>query len=109
MICLHIHNNRRTIMTAFKVAFLILGLTAGASHADNFSFTGNFSNANEVQPFNFSVAGSAADITLRTWSFAGGTNAAGTAIAGGGFDPIVTLFDGATGAIIDYNDDSNAT
>jgi hypothetical protein len=90
-------------MAPFKVAFVILGLLAGSSHAAKFSFTGNFTDGNEVQPFNFSVVGPEATITLRTWSYSGSINAAGTVIAGGGFQPIVTVFNAANGAIIEYN------
>ena len=81
-------------------------LVSGSASAADFSFTGNFTNDNEVQEFNFSVAGSPSDVTLRTWSYAGGTNVAGAVISRGGFDPIVTLFDG-TGNLISYNDDGH--
>ena len=47
-------------------------LVSGSASAADFSFTGNFTNDNEVQEFNFSVAGSPSDVTLRTWSYAGG-------------------------------------
>lgn len=94
-------------MKVFRVALIAAGLITGSAHAADFSFTGNFSNDDEVQPFNFSVVGSSADVILRTWSFAGGTNAAGTEIARGGFDPIVTLFSAATGIKIDANDDGH--
>lgn len=33
-------------------------------------------------------------ITFRTWGFGGGTNAAGQVVAAGGFDPLITLFNG---------------
>jgi hypothetical protein len=84
----------------------LLGFALPAS-ADNFSFTGSFTNDNDVQLFNFSV-GALSSVTLRTWSYAGGTNAAGTAIARGGFDPILALFS-STGAFINQNDDGGAS
>ena len=87
-------------------AILALGVIAGNANAANFSFTGNFRDDDEVQEFHFAVTEPNADVTLRTWSYAGGTNAAGTEIAGGGFDPIVTLFDSSTGRFIRDNDDS---
>lgn len=59
-----------------------------------------------VQEFNFQVEGAAREVTLRTWSYAGGTNAQGTVIERGGFDPIVSLFNSSTGALISSNDDS---
>jgi hypothetical protein len=87
-------------------AILAMGVFAGSANATDFSFTGNFGDGNEVQEFHFAVTEPSADVTLRTWSYAGGTNAAGTEIAGGGFDPIVTLFNSSTGRFIVDNDDS---
>ena len=92
-------------MKAFKIAFVIIGLTAGTTFASDFSFTGNLNNNNEVQPFFFTVA-EPTTITLQTFSYDGGTNAAGTAIPGGGFDPIISLFDAISGRLITLNDDS---
>lgn len=91
-------------MKHISIAILAISFATGSVNAANFSFIGKFSNDNEVQPFNFSVEGSEADVTLRTWSYAGGTNAAGTEIARGGFDPIVTIFN-ASGSKISENDD----
>lgn len=71
--------------------------------AANLSFTGTFNRDDDVQLFTFSTTVEST-ITLRTWSYAGGVNSAGTAIPEGGFDPILTLFD-ATGAFIAENDD----
>jgi hypothetical protein len=44
---------------------------------------------------------------MRTWSYAGGTNAAGALIPRGGFDPILALFN-SSGLLIDQNDDGGA-
>ena len=71
--------------------------------AADFSFRGNFSTDDEVQLFNFSV-GATSTVTLKTLSYAGGTQADGTVISAGGFDPILALFDGS-GNFIDGNDD----
>lgn len=92
-------------MKAFKVAFVIAGLTAGSAFAGDFSFTGNLKDGNEVQPFFFTVT-EPASVTLQTLSFSGGTNAAGTVIPGGGFDPIITLFNAISGQRLAANDDS---
>ena len=59
-----------------------------------------------MQEFNFEVEGAAREVTLRTWSFAGGTNAEGQVIKNGGFDPVVSLFNSSTGALVSFNDDS---
>lgn len=56
-----------------------------------------------MQFFNFSVGG-ISSVTLQTWSYAGGTNAAGNVISAGGFDPILAFFDSA-GNLIGQNDD----
>ena len=61
-----------------------VGLGSHPANADNFSFTGSFTNDSNVQLFNFSVAATSS-ITLRTFSYAGGTNSAGTVIPEGGF------------------------
>jgi hypothetical protein len=71
--------------------------------ADDFSFTGTLNDPNQVLLFNF-VVGAPSTVTLRTYSYAGGTNAAGTAIPQGGFDPILALFD-SSGLRINQNDD----
>jgi hypothetical protein len=87
-------------------SFIAISLFAGSVGAADFSFTGNFTRNNQVQEFNFTVA-STSDVTLRTWSYAGGINAEGEIIARGGFDPIVSLFNAATGDLIKYNDDEH--
>lgn len=79
---------------------------SSACLAEDFSFTGNFTNVNDVQLFTFTV-GSGSDVVLRTYSYAGGVNAAGTVIARGGFDPILALFQGTGPSALEIgqNDD----
>jgi hypothetical protein len=93
--------------TAVAVAGLLTVALAGPAGAANFSFTGNFIQDDDVQLFNFAV-GAPSSVTLRTWSYAGGANAAGTLIPRGGFDPILALFD-STGALIGQNDDGGCS
>lgn len=81
-------------------------LSAWPAAAANFSFTGSLSDPNEEQFFNF-VVGAPSTVTLRTWSYAGGVNAAGQTIDRGGFDPILALF-GPTGALLGQNDDGGS-
>jgi hypothetical protein len=100
------HFFRRKKMKNIYGIILAMGVITGSANAADFSFTGNFGNDDEVQEFHFAVTEPNAEVTLRTWSYAGGTNAAGTQIAGGGFDPIVTLFNSSTGRFIVDNDDS---
>ena len=85
-------------------ALIAMSLISGSANATDFSFAGNFKHRNEVQELNFTVAGTAKEVVLRTWSFAGGTNAEGAVIEHGGFDPMVTLFD-ASGIRIGFSDD----
>lgn len=89
-----------------KAALAAAVLAAGSASAANVSFTGSLAGDNDVQLFTFELAASA-DVTVRTWSYAGGTNAAGSLIGAGGFDPFVSLFFGTgdTAILIDGNDD----
>ncbi len=75
-----------------------------AAQAADFSFVGSLPTPGTVQFFDFSV-GAPSTVTLRSWSYAGGVNAAGTAIARGGFDPILALFALPSGNKINTNDD----
>ena len=88
------------------IAAAVLATSGVSALAANFSFTGNLAGDNAVELFSFTLA-APSDVTLRTWSYAGGTNAAGDLIAAGGFDPIVSLFFGAgsPALLIDANDD----
>ena len=92
-------------MKKIHIAILAMGFVTGSANAADFSFTGNFEHDDEVQEFNFTVTAPMSDVTLRTWSSGGGTNAAGAEVARGGFDPIVALFDGS-GNLIGQNDDN---
>jgi len=79
----------------------------GSAEATSLSFTGTFAEDDDVKLFTF-VVGAASTVTLRTYSYAGGTNAASTVIPRGGFDPVLTLFDGL-GTLIGENDDGGAS
>jgi hypothetical protein len=92
---------RKFVFSAAILVTLILG--PQVANASNFSFTGSFVNDNDVQFFNFSV-GAPSNITIETYSYAGGTNAAGTVIPAGGFDTNLSVFD-ATGLLIGVNND----
>ncbi|MFO1188778.1 MAG: DVUA0089 family protein [Alphaproteobacteria bacterium] len=70
----------------------------------NFSFTGNFEFDDDVAVFDFTV-GAPSNVVLRTYGYAGGTNAAGTSFDAGGLDPILSLFNLGTGDFIAGNDD----
>jgi hypothetical protein len=69
----------------------------------NFSFVGTFNQDDDVQLFNFTADGSST-VTLRSYGYAGGTQADGNVVPAGGFDPILSLFDGAGNLIADQDD-----
>lgn len=85
-------------------ALCALTFAMAGANANNFSFTGNFAHDNDVQMFNFTV-GAPSTVSLRSWSYAGGTNAAGQSIARGGFDPILALFT-SSGTLVGQQDDA---
>jgi hypothetical protein len=75
---------------------LPLLLLAGQASAANFSFTGTFSQDDQLELFQFTAP--SALVTLQTFGYAGGTNGSGSVIPAGGFDPYISLFD-ATGGL----------
>ena len=77
--------------TVFRIAITICSLWAFSAQATILSYTGIFSSDDQIQTFAFSL-GTAGTVSARTWSFGGGTNAAGTVIADGGFAPDIWLF-----------------
>jgi hypothetical protein len=95
------------LLSSLLFSISLLAANAASALPTNYSFTGNLANDDQVQLFNFSVA-APSTVTLRTWSYAGGTNAAGQVIAAGGFDPILALFN-SSGVRINQNDDGGAS
>src|SRR5579864_9448686 len=59
------------------------------------SCTGTLGTPEEVFLQSFTLA-AGATITVQTYGFGGGTNAAGSSISPGGFDSLVALFSGAS-------------
>jgi hypothetical protein len=74
-----------------------------ASSAATVSYRGNLSQDADVRLLPFSLD-EAAEVSIRTFSYAGGIQGDGTAISAGGFDPILEIFDG-TGAHVGHSDD----
>ncbi len=68
-----------------------LALCAGQAFGASFSFTGAFSTDDQLQSFTFTLSGTNT-VTLRTWSYAGGTNQGSMVIPRGGFDPWLSLY-----------------
>jgi hypothetical protein len=60
--------------------------------AASFSFTGTFTHDTDLQFFTFTLSNPTPNVTLRTWSYSGGTNAALQVIPSGGFEPYLSLF-----------------
>jgi hypothetical protein len=77
--------------------FSILFISTLPAFSGNFSFTGSFTNDNDVQPFTFSLL-SPGLVTLQTLGYGGsanntgGTNALGQVILPGGFETMLSLF-----------------
>ena len=74
-----------------------------SADAASFSFRGNFAGDADVLQFVFNV-GALSTVTLRSYSYAGGTMADGTVVNAGGFDPILALFDGVGNKLNEYDD-----
>jgi hypothetical protein len=69
-------------------------ITLSPIHAANFSYSGSFSADDDVQLFDFTVD-VLSTVTIRTFGYAGGTQDDGNQVSAGGFDPMVTVFDGS--------------
>jgi hypothetical protein len=74
------------------LATLALIILASPLARANVSFTGTFNYDTDLQYFTFTLLNPTPNVALRTWSYSGGTNAAGQVIAGGGFEPYLNLY-----------------
>jgi len=74
----------------FVALGILLSMNSVAVFAAGFSFTGTFTTDDQARVFTFQAAATSA--VIRTWSYAGGTNFAGTVIPRGGFDTVLSLF-----------------
>jgi uncharacterized protein (TIGR03437 family) len=68
-------------------------LVCGPAFAADFSYAGTFGQDDEAQAFNFTLS-QPSKVVIRTLSYAGGVNSAGTTLRRGGFDPTLSVFDG---------------
>ena len=71
-------------------------LASAECKAGQFSFAGSFTNDNDIQFFTFSLF-SPNTVTLQTWGYGGGVNAAGQTVSPGGFESILQVYDLASG------------
>ena len=73
----------------------------GTTTSGAISCTGALDTPEDIFEIGFTVpAGGPLSITIQTFGFGGGTNAAGTAILPGGFDSLVALFSGPPETIL---------
>ena len=78
-----------------NVMALLCLLTAGtvSLSAESLSYTGTLGSPESAFETTFTLTANDT-VTFQTWGFGGGTNAASQAIPAGGFDPLISLFDG---------------
>lgn len=84
------------VLARSATAVVLLSVSLRIGYARTISETGTLLNPEHTVLIDLTLTGAGA-VTLQTYGFGGGTNAAGTAISAGGFDPFVGLFSG-TGA-----------
>ena len=91
----------RFLKSTVVLLFLSLAVTHSAS-ANAASYTGTLASSTDVFSLVFTVGGASSQtISIQTWGFGGGVNAAGQTIPTGGFDPFIGLFSGTgSGATI---------
>jgi len=76
----------------------LLAAFQAPAHAGQFAFVGTFIHDNDLQLFTFTL-GAPSTVTLQTWGYGGGTNAAGQVIPAGGFESVLGIFDSAGTAV----------
>src|ERR1022692_2356126 len=81
-------------------------LVATTLWAGTVSETGTFSTPEDTLLITLTLP-TGSNVTLQTYGFGGGTNAAGAVIPSGGFDPFVGLFSGTGPTAIFLNGDSD--
>jgi len=99
----HIMKTMKNLLLA--VGMLAMSTTASAMTVNTDSYTGTFSNDNDVATQLIFMA-SSGTVTAQTFGYGGGTQADGNVVVAGGFDPILSLFNVGTGALIAQNDDA---
>jgi hypothetical protein len=78
-------------------------LMASQAQAAAVSMSGTFVDDDQVQVVNFHTGGTGL-VRIETFGYAGGVDANGWTVAGGGFDPVFALFR-ADGTLLGYGDD----
>ncbi len=82
-------------------SFLVAAfLAAQVATGGTISYTGTLIDPTDDSTQITVTLASAGILSLQTWGFGGGTNAAGNTILAGGFDPFVGVFQGTGGAAV---------
>lgn len=87
------HQSAVVRWSAPAVAAIILFAASARARGETFSYTGTLASPTSVEQFTFTL-NSTATVSLQTFGFGGGSNAAGTVIPAGGTDPFLALFSG---------------
>ncbi len=93
---------RTGLLTAL---WLVVSGSAPSASAATLSYTGSLTQDDQVVLFPFTVT-DPSDATFRTLSYGGGTDANGNPVSPGGFDPVLSLFDGL-GNLLTFVDDGS--
>jgi hypothetical protein len=84
---------------------LAVNLLATAAHGTAVSYTGTLATPESVFETTFALPASTT-LTVQTWGFGGGTNAAGQVVPSGGLDSLIALFSGPDASATMYTDGS---
>ena len=90
-------------MKMMPLRLLLLAALAASTVFASTSFQGTFVTDDQAELFQFTI-GSPQLVTIESWGYGGGTNAALTVIPPGGFDSLFTLYDGTGSQIGSFND-----
>src|SRR5690242_10502973 len=92
------------LVRAARSSVVILFALCTARGSD-ITLQGLFTHDDDVQLFDLTVA-TAASVDIRSYGYAGGTTSTGISVPRGGFDTILTLFDGSGASLADNDEGS---
>jgi hypothetical protein len=81
--------SENAVLKPVRFALLLL-VSASLASAGAFSYTGTFTQDDDVSYMSFLMT-AYGSVTIQSWGFGGGTNAAGVVIPSGGFASVLTL------------------
>ena len=84
----------RSLRTLSLCSLILAAAAPAAASTAYFTFSGNLASDDGSSDFIFSIL-SPATVRLESWSYAGGTDPLSNVVPGGGFAPVLSLFDGA--------------